>query len=152
MIEFGKGSLFYCGVDLAPHAFGDLTVTHTPISEYEEQEVSWKLFPITNSEVSFTMDSINSELLDKMTHIPMSDTFTIQYSKPIMIQARWHKRHRTNKKWLKRYGMKPDTVEVSCDATEFDDYCNECSFDIDASNMRYNFKPHQTRRNLKIEW
>ena len=152
MIEFGKGSLFYGGVDLVTHAFGDLTVTHTPISEYEEQEVSWKLFPITNSEVSFTMDSINSELLDKMTNTPMSDTFTIQYSKPIMIQARWHKRHRTNKKWLKRYGMKPDTVEVSYDATEFDDDCNECSFNIYASNMKYNFKPHQKRRNLKIEW
>jgi hypothetical protein len=151
MIELCKCSLFYGGVDLAPHAFGDLTVTSTPISEYEEQEVSWKLFPITNGEVTFTMDSINLELLDKMTHIPVSDTLTIQYSKPIMIQARWHKKYRTNKKWLKRFGMKPDTVTVSYDAESCAyDVCDG-RFDIDAHSKKYNWKPHQKRRNIKIE-
>jgi hypothetical protein len=47
--------------------------------------------------------------------------------------------------------MKPDTVTVSYDAkTCAYDVC-EGEFDIEADSRKYNWKPHQKRRNIKIE-
>lgn len=85
--------------------------------------------------------------------------FYIEYDIPIMIQSRWHKKYRINKKWLKRYGMKKDNVSVRCDVDSispdksYDPYnlIESKGFNLELSNMRYKFRPDQMRRNLKIE-
>lgn len=82
----------------------------------------------------------------------------IEYDVPIVIQARWHKKPRINKKWLKRYGMKKDKVLVRCDVdsispdNSYDPYDLIVSkgFNLEVSNMRYKFRPDQLRKNLKI--
>ena len=84
----------------------------------------------------------------------------IEYYIPIMIQARWHKKPRINKKWLKRYGMKEDTLLVRCDVEsispniDYDSYRltehMECG--ITLKNIQYKFRPDQLRKNLKIEF
>lgn len=78
----------------------------------------------------------------------------IEYYVPIMIQARWHKKRRINKKWLKRYGMKKDEILVRCNINSVssdssDPYNPVINFEFD--NMKYKFRPDQMRKNLKIE-
>lgn len=82
--------------------------------------------------------------------------FYVEYKTPIMIQARWHKKPRINKKWLKRYGMKKDTVLVKGKVTdiEFDterenEY--ELGYTMNIEDMHYEFRPDQLRKNLKME-
>lgn len=83
----------------------------------------------------------------------------IYYNVPIMIQARWHKKNRINKKWLKRYGMKKDNIQVECDVESISQNTNDdpyymtehVEFGMTFNNMRYNLRPDQLRRNLKIE-
>ena len=76
-----------------------------------------------------------------------------------MIQARWHKKPRINKKWLKRYGMKKDEILVRCDVDSiipddsYDSYdlVKSNGFNFEVSNMQYKFRPDQLRKNLKME-
>lgn len=83
----------------------------------------------------------------------------VEYYIPILIQSRWHKKPRINKKWLKRYGMKKDKVLVKCDVdsispdNSYDPYdlIESKGFNFELSNMQYKFRPDQLRRNLKIE-
>lgn len=78
---------------------------------------------------------------------------------PIMIQARWHKKYRINKKWLKRYGMKKDKVRVRYNVdsispdNSYDPYdlIESKGFNFELSNIQYKFRPDQLRKNLKIE-
>lgn len=154
MISFNEGSLF-CANDnrITPLADGILYTGDFTTSDKEEPEINWMMLGIKKDvDMSFEIQSVDLNLLDKISRIPTSNNFTLTYERPIMIQARWHKRHRTNKKWLKRYGMKPDTVNVSCNANtcEYDTY--DCTFDIDTNSFQYNLKPHQKRKGLKIQW
>ena len=148
MIELGKGSLCF-GNSLLGH--GDLYVTDIPMSQYEEQAINLLLEIHKPAEISCEIKAVDLNLLNDIGAAPLFDNLiTLTYQKPIMIQARWHKKHRTRKKWLKRYGMKPDTVEVSCQAHAIN-YDIDGSFDIDANSMKYKWKPHQQRRGIKVE-
>lgn len=82
----------------------------------------------------------------------------IEYKTPIMTQARWHKKPRINKKWLKRYGMKKDYISVRCDVESFtpntdNDGCltEHVEYGMMLTNMQYKFRPDQLRKNLKME-
>lgn len=83
----------------------------------------------------------------------------IEYNVPILVQARWHKKPRINKKWLKRYGMKEDSVLVRCyvesinSSNEKDSYyiTDHIEIGMTLSGIEYKFRPDQLRRNLKIE-
>lgn len=85
--------------------------------------------------------------------------YYIEYNTPIMIQARWHKKPRINKKWLKRYGMKKDNLRVKCNVEsvtpnkERDPYYLTESTEIGMilTDMQLQFRPDQLRKNLKIE-
>ena len=85
--------------------------------------------------------------------------FYVEYYIPIMIQARWHKKPRINKKWLKRYGMKKDKVLVRCDVnsitpdSSYDPYdlIESTGFNLELGDMQYKFRQDQLRKNLKIE-
>ena len=67
--------------------------------------------PCTSAELSVSTDCINAELLSEIIQ-NNSYPFSVEFNAPILVQARWHKKWRTRKKWLKRYGMKEDTIQV----------------------------------------
>lgn len=85
--------------------------------------------------------------------------FYLEYYIPIMIQARWHKKPRINKKWLKRYGMKKDKVLVRCSIdsitpdSSYDPYdlIESTGLNLELGDMQYKFRQDQLRKNLKIE-
>lgn len=91
---------------------------------------------------------ITKEMLEDMWH-PKS--FVMQYYVPIMVQARWHKKKRINKKWLKRYGMKPDKVLVKMDASVVEYDISDNTFEFNTNKWIYVWRPDQLRRGLKIE-
>lgn len=91
---------------------------------------------------------ITKEMLEDMWH-PKS--FVMQYYVPIMVQARWHKKKRINKKWLKRYGMKPDRVLVKMDASVVEYDISDNTFEFNTNKWIYVWRPDQKRKNLKIE-
>ena len=75
----------------------------------------------------------------------------LKHQIPIMIQARWHKNKRINKKWQKRYGMKSDTVRIRANATIGEYHTDDGSFDFEADELEYLWRPDQKRKGLKIE-
>ena len=96
-----------------------------------------------------------SSLLNYITDFNDKPMYT-EYYIPVWVQARWHKKHRINKKWLKRYGMKEDEVLVKCDVNSIDsdsfhEHDDLCEFKMELNNMQYKLRPDQLRRNLKIE-
>jgi hypothetical protein len=68
-----------------------------------------------------------------------------------MVQARWHKKTRIRKKWLKRFGMKLDTIKMKTDATVCSYNKEDGSIEFETDKVEYVFKPHHMRRGLKIE-
>ena len=103
------------------------------------------------AESTLTMDTtlITKEMLEDMFH-PRG--FVVQYYVPIMVQARWHKKKRISKKWLKRYGMKPDKVLVKMNANVVEYDTSDNTFEFNANKYTYVWRPDQLRRGLKIEW
>jgi hypothetical protein len=77
--------------------------------------------------------------------------FTMEADVNIMVQARWHKKTRIRKKWLKRFGMKLDTIKMKTDATVCSYNKEDGSIEFETDKVEYVFKPHHMRRGLKIE-
>ena len=150
MIEFSGGSLFMKKIDEEPMLLGD-NMIGTMEYKLSADAVVPMLCNTKSMDFTFEADHVNLELFDYIFDVPLfSNDFTIEYNVPIMIQARWHKKPRVNKKWLKRYGMKKDRVLARCNVDSFSqDDSNEVNFEL--SNMRYEFRPDQLRRNLKID-
>ena len=76
----------------------------TDIPDYVES-----ITPKLSTSVEFTMEAeINGDLLAELFGFPMArgKNFTVEYSEPILIQARRHHKKRIDKKWRKRYGYK----------------------------------------------
>lgn len=105
---------------------------------------------------------INGTLLQNVATNNDSN-ITIIAERPIMIQARWHKKKRINKKWLKRYGLKPDTVKFEMDVDQLEYHPGEITgadstgiiatydhFDFQTKNIKYIFRNDQLRKGMKI--
>ena len=136
--------------------FGDISnvtvETELEPSSLSKEELSF------NHEASFEcMSTDYTSLLDYATNFD-DKPFYIEYYVPILIQARWHKKSRINKKWLNRFGMKKDEVLVRCNVNSistdnsYDPYnlVESKGFNMELSDMQYKFRPDQLRRNLKI--
>lgn len=93
---------------------GIVEFTDIPISAREIRPMHYHLG--NSAQFTGSIDNINLELLNQMSYPVDPYNFTLVYYIPIMIQARWHKKARVNKKWQKRYGMKEDSVRVEADA------------------------------------
>ena len=112
-----------------------------------------------NHEASFECELTDCSLPFSYTTTFNDKPLYIEHYIPIMVQACWHKKHRINKKWLKRYGIKEDVLLVRCNVesispdNSYDPYNLEKSngFNFELSNMQYKFRPDQLRKNLKIE-
>lgn len=102
--------------------------------------------------VNYEVSGANLALLDDYCNTIMPNgKFTIEADINIMIQARWHKKKRVNKKWLKRYGMKPDTVRMKANAAAGEYHTDDGSLDFKSDAIEYLWRPDQKRKNLKIE-
>lgn len=99
---------------------------------------------------------INAEDLSALNSLVQSfappETFWFEFDTPIMIQARWHKKKRINRKWLNRYGMKPDTVRVCKEGRvlTYDGDSGDVEFET-TSKSEYIWRQDQMRKYLKIE-
>ncbi len=65
--------------------------------------------PKLSASAEFTMEAeIDGDMLAKLLDFPMAagKNFTVEYSEPILVQVRRHKKKRIDKKWRKRYGYK----------------------------------------------
>lgn len=123
---------------------------------------------ITNHTAEFTCENVqlNTSLFDSMLEAPKTPV-KVYWDMPIMIQARWHKKSRVNKKWLKRYGMKPDAIKVEMNIRALEympehiDNESRCktslnciynSWNFETDILIYKYRPDQMRKNLKIQW
>lgn len=124
-------------------------------------------FSLARKEVTFTCENayINRDLFEMLVGSRDTKPEKLEYNIPIMIQARWHKKKRINKKWLKRYGMKPDVIKATMNIREcayepghivgkndtgIRSTYGSCNFETDMPV--YEYRPDQMRRNLKIQW
>jgi hypothetical protein len=151
MYKLTKGDVFIT-------ADGITTALGKGIPYTEEVEFSGKENPLhlynfnTAYSASLEVDSINLELLDNLCRMPPSnEKFTIEYSVPIMIQARWHKKARIRKKWLKRFGLKPDMIKMRANAVA-GKYHADGGFDFESDAPECLWRADQLRNGLKIEW
>ena len=103
--------------------------------------------------ISFEMSAQDLSILNDLTHKPFHPTknFDIEYNTPILIQSRWHKKRRINKKWLKRYGMKSDTVKMKAVASTASYDTDTGEFDFEVDKLTYVWRPDQKRKYLKIK-
>lgn len=131
------------------------------------KEPSVDLSSLTREELTLTFEKayINRDLFEMLVGSRDTKPEKLEYNIPIMIQARWHKKKRINKKWLKRYGMKPDVIKTTMNIRECtyepehivgkDDtgVCGTCdSWNFETNMPVYKYRPDQMRKNLKIQW
>ena len=153
-IKFGSGALYIKELDKETLLADQLSGTaEFEFSAKEDQSIHFDLQSHREASFSCEVYHMDIELLNKYSATPVYDKpFSLEYEMGIMIQARWHKKARTRKKWLKCYGMKPDTVKIVCEARALEFDTIDSSFELDAENFRYIFRPGQKRRGLKIDW
>lgn len=151
-IEFGSGSLYIEGPDKTTLLADNLSgFAEFEFSADEVAPIHWNLH--NEASLSCEIDYMDLELLNKISAPPMHTVpFTLTHERNIMIQARWHKKARVRKKWLKRYGMKPDTIQVVYDIGELSYDHSDGSFDFETTYYRNVLRPDQKRRGLKIEY
>lgn len=155
-IEFGD-AVFY--IDNESISKAAITNLETSYDHLDKEKLMYDI------SAKFSDVIFNTELIDQLC-FPNNKTFKIQSEIPIMIQARWHKKRRINKKWLKRYGMKPDTVKIEMDVNQLEytpgEYIDRCetgiigtynsfNFSFKTNEIRYIFRPDQLRHGIKIE-
>lgn len=137
----------------------------TPISAESDSPVMLSL--TTNNTAEFScVSKVDLSSIEDMAHLSNGPQ-TIIYEIPIMIQARWHKKNRINKKWIKRYGMKRDVIraEMSIRTLEYvpehmvdESRCKTgicCTYDswnFETDMPIYKYRSDQMRKNLKIEF
>lgn len=137
--------------------FGDIKNV-TIESEIESSSLTKEILQFNNS-ASFQGELGDSLFSCNYVGDLTGKPFYLEYYIPIMIQARWHKKPRINKKWLKRYGMKKDKVLVRCSIDSitpdslYDPYdlIESTGFNLELGDMQYKFRQDQLRKNLKIE-
>ena len=151
MIEINSGSLFMIDSNNIPYLIGN-NLTGTAEVEMSANETASINFDLhKRAELSCDSCDINISILEKMCGYRPTNVYTVEWDIEAMVQARWHKNARIRKKWLKRYGMKSDTVHVVGDAKtlDVDDWAE---YQLQIENMRYVLRPDQMRRGLKIEY
>lgn len=154
MIEFSGGTLFMQKINEDPVLLGDNVVGTAEYELNANEEAPMYIHTNSNKEFTFETTCSNMSLFEKLFYNPyQSSNFTLEFDHPIMIQARWHKKRRVCKKWLKRYGMKPDVIKIKMKVAiiEYDANNKDVSLETDGKR-EYVLRPDQKRRRLKIEW
>lgn len=132
--------------ELGDNLYGDIEID--TLSPNETPDIHFNLMNAANA--SFEATTADLEYLAYKPFEPAKD-FWFEFEEEILIQARWHKKKRINKKWLKRYGMKSDTVKVRAKARALDYGYLSGEFDFEVDKFEYIWRPDQKRKNLKIK-
>ena len=151
--ELCDGTLYVMGSDggqseLGEILYGDIEVD--TISPNEMPEIIYNFQKASTASFSGEMTLTGLECLGYKP-FELTEKFSIEHNVGILVQARWHKKKRINKKWLKRYGMKHDTVKMKAKARtlSYNTDTGDCEFEVD--KLEYIWRPDQLRKNLKIE-
>lgn len=134
--------------ELADNVYGDIEID--TCSPNEIPDAVYYLQGSASASFSCEMTLANLFDLDYKPFEP-AENFSIEHNVPILVQARWHKKKRINKKWLKRYGMKSDTVKIKADARRLSYDIDTGELDFKVDKLEYIWRPDQKRKNLKIE-
>lgn len=151
-IKFNSGALFMnTGNGSVALGNGLLECTAETVNHKESNELLFNLKK--QPSMSFEVEAVDLDLFDRFfsNSVPTSG-FTLEYERPIMVQARWHKKARVRKKWLKRFGMKPDVVKLKAEASAITYDTNIEEFEFETNHLKYIWRPDQKRKGLKIEW
>lgn len=142
LVDFGNGVTYDSNV-LSCKCCRELSINETAPLNYH-----------LNTDMNFSATMIGVDLAPLYDYGVMqlpNGNFIIEHQIPIMIQARWHKNKRINKKWQKRYGMKSDTVRIRANATIGEYHTDDGSFNIEVDELEYLWRPDQKRKGLRIE-
>lgn len=151
MIELGRGALYATNCNGQRFELGDVYCGSLEIDTCSSNEMPDVCYHLTNTaNASLEVTVTDLEFLAYKPFVPEKD-FWFEYEVEILTQARWHKKKRINKKWLKRYGMKPDTVKTKAKARALDYGYLAGEFDFEVDKCEYVWRPDQKRKNLKIE-
>jgi hypothetical protein len=122
------------------------------VGEYAETLLR---IPTLNSRasISYNITAVDLAVLNKLVQpLTSPETLWFESDTPIMIQSRWHKKKRINKKWLNRYGMKPDTVRVRKEGKVLT-YNRDDGIEFETTNKNeYIWRQDQLHKHLKMEW
>lgn len=153
--ELSSGTLYMMDLNGKQFELGDVSngvVEIDTLSADEKPNISYNFTKnmTTSLKASLEISAQDLSLLYAPT-FKQSEVFNIEHDIPILTQARWHKKKRINKKWLKRYGMKSDTVKMKAMARvlTYNTQTGECEFET--GKLEHIWRPDQKRKNLKIE-
>lgn len=154
--DFLKGNLYGSVDGRTMLSWPDLEITRKIDTLSIDEQVKELLSTVSSNkgegDITFNINSI--DLIVNGAPEPWSpiDTFWFEHDTPIMIQARWHKKKRINKKWLKRYGMKSDVVKTrhKARALSYNTMYGDFEFKT-IGKSEYILRPDQKRKHLKIE-
>lgn len=134
--------------ELGDDLYGDIEID--ACSPNEIPDAVYYLQSAASASFSCEMTFTGLDYLDYKPFEPAKN-FIIEHNIGILVQARWHKKKRINKKWLKRYGMKSDTVKMKADAHRLSYDIDTGRLDFEVDKLEYIWRPDQQRKNLKIE-
>lgn len=149
--ELNNGTLYVMNsngkqFELGDNLYGDIEID--TLNPNETPDIHFNLMGATNA--SLEIATTDLEFLTCKPFEPSKD-FWFEFEVEILVQAKWHKKKRINNKWLKRYGMKSDTVKVRARARALDYGYLAGEFDFETDKLEYIWRPDQKRKNLKIE-
>ena len=149
--ELGTGFLTMIERDTGEEFnLGKVAPLEMEVEEWSNKEEPSKTINGFTNLATFSCENttINQDLFNELCKPSTSLGFTIEGETPILIQARWHKKARIRKKWLKRYGYKEDFVKTIMKAKygEFNIETGECNIEIES--IEYLFKPYQLQRGV----
>ncbi len=151
-IKLGSGFLTMTCLDTGESFdLGEVSPLEMEVEEWSNKEDPEKVIKGFTNPATFSCEStiINQDLFNELCTPSTSLGFTIEGETPILVQARWHKKTRIRKKWLKRYGYKEDKVKTIMKAKygEFNKETGECNIEIES--IEYVFKPYQLQREVR---
>ena len=150
--ELGTGTLTMMNKETGEvYDWGEISPMSLEVETWSNKEEPEKTIKGFTRPATFSCENttINQELFNELCKPSTSLGFTIEGETPILIQARWHKKARIRKKWLKRYGYKEDKVKTIMKAKygSFNKETGEC--DIEVESIEYKFKPYQLHREVR---
>ena len=151
-LGFNDGTLYMTGANDKQFRLDDL-YGDIEIDTLSPDEIPDIIYNFQNAASASFSSEMTLTGLDCLGFKPfeLTDKFSIENNIGILVQARWHKKKRINKKWLKRYGMKCDTVKMKATARtlSYNTETGDCEFEVD--KLEYIWRPDQKRKYLKIE-
>jgi hypothetical protein len=151
--ELGNGTLYMTELDGRQSELGEIFSGDLEIDTLSPNEMPDIIYNFQKAATASFSGEMTLTGLEYLGYKPFEPTekFSIEHNVGILVQARWHKKKRINKKWLKRYGMKPDTVKIKAKARtlSYNTETGDCEFVVD--KVEYVWRPDQKKKNLKIE-